>query len=79
MRDDPAHEARWKARDVYDLAIAVIDWDGVVVVGGCVAVESQRWLERLGALSEAQLEGARDYIAARPGQLGIPSLLLGQR
>ena len=34
--------------DVYDLAIAVVQWDGTVV-------ESQRWLERRGTLSEAQL------------------------
>ena len=58
---------------MYDLAIAVVEWDGSVV-------ESRRWLERHGALSEAQLAeargylgaacgGARGYLAARPSQL----------
>jgi len=44
---------------VYDLAIALVQWDGQVV-------ESQRWLERHGALSEAQLAEARGFLAARP-------------
>jgi len=47
--------------DVYDLAIAVVQWDGTVV-------ESQRWLERRGTLSEAQLAEARGYLVARPNQ-----------
>ena len=60
--DDTAPVPRWEARDVYDLAIAVVQWDGTVV-------ESQRWLERHGALSEAQLAEARGFLAARPRQL----------
>ena len=57
--DDTAPVRRWEARDVYDLAIAVVQWDGTVV-------ESRRWLERRGALSEAQLAEARGFLAARP-------------
>jgi len=53
---------RWEARDVYDLAIAVVQWDGTVV-------KLQRWLERRGALSEAQLAEARGYLGARLSQL----------
>ena len=34
--DDTAPDPRWKAREVYDLAIACTDWDGKVV-------QSQRW------------------------------------
>ena len=60
--DDTAPVRRWEARDVYDLAIAVVQWDGTVV-------ESRRWLERRGALSEAQLAEARGFLAARPRQL----------
>ena len=46
---------------MYDLAIAVVQWDGTVV-------DSRRWLERRGALSEAQLAEARGFLAARPRQ-----------
>ena len=60
--DDTAPDPRWKAREVYDLAIACTDWDGKVV-------QSQRWLERHGRLSDADLEEARDYLAARPSLL----------
>ena len=60
--DDTAPEQRWKARATYDLAIVTVEWDGTVV-------ESQRWIERLGALSGAQLAEARGYLAARPSQL----------
>ena len=59
--DDPAPVRRWEVRDVYDLAIAVVQWDGTVV-------ESRRWLEHHGALSEAQLAEARGFLAARPRQ-----------
>ena len=59
--DDTAPVRRWEARDVYDLAIAVVQWDGTVV-------ESRRWLEHHGALSEAQLAEARGFLAARPRQ-----------
>ena len=62
QHDDTAPDPRWKAREVYDLAIACTDWDGKVV-------ESQRWLERHGRLSDADLEEARDYLAARPSLL----------
>ena len=60
--DDTAPEQRWKARATYDLAIVTVEWDGTVV-------ESRRWIERLGALSGAQLAEARGYLAARPSQL----------
>jgi hypothetical protein len=62
IRDDTAPVPRWEAGAVYDLAICVIQWDGTVV-------ESRRWLERHGALSEAQLAEARGFLAARPRQL----------
>ena len=61
-RDDTAPVPRWEAGAVYDLAIAVVQWDGTVV-------ESQRWLEMHGTLSEAQLAEGRGYLAARPSQL----------
>ena len=60
--DDTAPVPRWEAGAVYDLAIALVQWDGQVV-------ESRRWLERHGALSEAQLAEARGFLAARPRQL----------
>jgi hypothetical protein len=60
--EDTTLVPRWEGRAVYDLAIAVVQWDGTVV-------ESQRWLERHGALSEAQLAEARGFLAARPRQL----------
>jgi hypothetical protein len=61
-REDTALVPRWEGRAVYDLAIAVIQWDGTVV-------ESRRWLERHGALSEAQFAEARGFLAARPKKL----------
>jgi hypothetical protein len=60
--EDTALVPRWEGRAVYDLAIAVVQWDGTVV-------ESRRWLERHGAVSEAQLAEARGFLAARPRQL----------
>jgi hypothetical protein len=60
--DDTAPVPRWKAGAVYDLAIALVQWDGQVV-------ESRRWLDRHGAVSEAQFAEARGFLAARPKQL----------
>ena len=60
--EDTALVPRWEGRAVYDLAIAVIQWDGTVI-------ESRRWLDRHGAVSEAQFAEARGFLAARPKQL----------
>jgi len=61
-RDDDSRGNRWKAGDVYDIAVTCVDWNGQVL-------HSKRWLDRWGKLSKDQIQEVVDLMKSRPDML----------
>ena len=58
-RDNDSRGNRWKAGDVYDIAVTIVDWNGRVLW-------SKRWLNRWGKLTKLEIQEVAELLRSRP-------------